>query len=124
MTGIPLEDADALRREAHDAIAFLYSILSDYPEVLDESLRGAIRGFQAAPLPRARPVEYDGALYTSRAALAAAVGCNIATVHSAIFRRNLKTIMGRRITIDGITYPTKRAASRALGIPYNNLRER
>ena len=121
---ISSEDAEALQREAYDAIATLRTIITTRPEVLDPLLRLAIKDLRSLSFPLARPVVFNGNHYASRAELAAKQMCSIKTVHSAVFRRDLKTIMGRRITIDGITYPTKRAASRALGIPYSNLRDR
>lgn len=121
---ISSEDAEALQREAYDAIATLRTIITTRPEVLDPLLRLAIKDLRSLSFPLARPVVFNGNHYASRAELAAEQMCSIKTVHSAVFRRDLKTIMGRRITIDGITYPTKRAASRALGIPYSNLRDR
>lgn len=121
---IPAAEAEALQREAYDAIATLRTIITTRPEVLDPLLRLAIKDLRNLSFPRARPVVFNGNHYASRAELAAEQMCSIKTVHSAVFRRELKSIMGRRITIDGITYPTKRAASRALGIPYSNLRDR
>lgn len=121
---ISSEEAEALQREAYDAIATLRTIITTRPEVLDPLLRLAIKDLRSLSFPLARPVVFNSNHYASRAELAAEQMCSIKTVHSAVFRRDLKTIMGRRITIDGITYPTKRAASRALGIPYSNLRDR
>lgn len=121
---MPAAEAEALQREAYDAIATLRTIITAHPEVLDPLLRLAIKNLRSLSFPLARPVVFNGNHYASRAELATEQMCSIKTVHSAVFRRDLKTIMGRRITIDGITYPTKRAASRALGIPYSNLRER
>lgn len=69
-----------------------------------------------------KPCEWEGVKYPSIAAAARALGISKPGMSQRLSRRTTKLRLHVPTTIDGVTYPSRREASRRTGILYDKLR--